>query len=484
MKLSGFFDETRVVFGSMADAAAGVVSPKVRLGVTGLSRAGKTVFITSLVHNLIHAARLPLFNAHAEGRITRAYLQPQPNIDLPRFAYEDHIEALGGPDRHWPESTRRMSELRLTLEYEARGLTARATHGGKLHIDIVDYPGEWLLDLPLLDMTYAEWSARIMERARTPAHAAAAKDWLAHVGNLDPAAAADEAVVRAAAKAFTGFLERSRKAGIGPATLPPGRFLMPGDLEGTPLLTFAPLDVKPDAGAAKASLMAMMEERYEAYVGRVVRPFFYDHFARLDRQIVLVDLLTALNAGPEAIADLKQALAEVLGCFRAGTTGWLSDLFTTRIDRILFAATKADLLHHESHDRLEAILAELVNEAAGRAEMSGARIDAAALAAIRATREAHVTQDGETLPCIAGVPMAGEAIDGGSFDGETEVAVFPGDLPAQPGAAFDGSLTGALNFVRFRPPLLKAGAVPQIRGSFPHIRLDRAMEFLIGDQFS
>ena len=29
-----------------------------------------------------------------------------------------------------------------------------------LNLDIVDYPGEWLLDLPLLGKTFAEWSAR------------------------------------------------------------------------------------------------------------------------------------------------------------------------------------------------------------------------------------------------------------------------------------------------------------------------------------
>ena len=33
--------------------------PVIRLGVTGLSRAGKTVFITSLVANLLDRARMP-----------------------------------------------------------------------------------------------------------------------------------------------------------------------------------------------------------------------------------------------------------------------------------------------------------------------------------------------------------------------------------------------------------------------------------------
>src|ERR1043166_6923789 len=58
---------------------AGLVNPTVRLGVTGLSGAGKTVFITALVHNLLHHGRLPVFEALASGRIARARLEPQPD---------------------------------------------------------------------------------------------------------------------------------------------------------------------------------------------------------------------------------------------------------------------------------------------------------------------------------------------------------------------------------------------------------------------
>jgi hypothetical protein len=134
----------------------------------------------------------------------------------------------------------------------------------------------------------------------------------------------------------------------------------------------------------------MMERRYDAYVAHVVRPFFLDHFARLDRQIVLVDVLSALNAGPTAIADLKAALTDVLGAFRQGANSWLSQLLGRRIDRILFAATKADLVHHTSHDALAGILRAVIEDAATRAQYAGADIDVAAIAAIRATREATV----------------------------------------------------------------------------------------------
>jgi len=143
---------------------------------------------------------------------------------------------------------------------------------------------------------------------------------------------------------------------------------------------------------------------------------------------------------------------------------------------LLFAATKADPVHHTSHDRLEAILGLVVKDAARRAEFRGARIDIAALAAIRATREATVRQQGETLACIAGIPQAGETLDGRRFDGKSEAAIFPGDLPAKPEDVLRGGLAGALHFVNFRPPLT-AGR------NFPHIRLDRVLEFLLGDRF-
>ncbi len=102
-------NEARNAAGGVKDFATGMVSPSLRIGVTGLSRSGKTVFITALVHALLHGGRLPLFASRTQGRINRVYLEPQPDDDVPRFAYEDHVEALTGSDRHWPRSTNRLS---------------------------------------------------------------------------------------------------------------------------------------------------------------------------------------------------------------------------------------------------------------------------------------------------------------------------------------------------------------------------------------
>ncbi|WP_246155502.1 YcjX family protein [Rhabdaerophilum calidifontis] len=457
--------------------------PNLRLGVTGLSRAGKTVFITGLVHALVAGGRLPAFALMAEGRLAGARIVEHPDDSLPRFAYEDHLAMLTAPDRAWPDSTRQISALSLELDYQSRrrylgGLIGPAgwIGGGlsRLGLDIVDYPGEWLLDLPLLAKSYREFSAETLVRAAIGRRAAPFAGFLAALTEIAPETPPSEPEIRRLAEGFAAALRACRAEGRDLSALAPGRFLMPGDLEGAPALTFAPLRL-PEAGSAPpGSLWALMERRYEAYKARIVRPFFTDHFSRIDRQIVLVDVLGALNGGAEALADLESALADILAAFRVGANSLLSSLFAPRIDRILFAVTKADHLHHRNHDRLEAILRLIVRRAQHRARGAGVASESLALAAIRATREVTARENGAMLPCVAGIPIAGETLDGLLFDGRREAALFPGDLPERAETVFANP--PPLRFLRFRPPL-----PPEGEPGLPHIRLDRALEFLIGD---
>ncbi|MDR7032287.1 YcjX family protein [Mesorhizobium sp. BE184] len=485
--LTTLSDEARIALETMAGRASGLFSPGLRLGVTGLSRAGKTVFISALVHNLIHGGRLPLFEAQKSGRIARAFLEEQPDDNVPRFQYEDHINALVD-DRIWPDSTRAVSELRLTIEYESASAWNRMFSAGKLSVDIVDYPGEWLLDLPLLGKSFAEFSHDAREMALLPVRTDLSKDWLALAAATDPNADADEMTARRLAESFTAYLKACKLDERALSTLPPGRFLMPGDMEGSPALTFAPLPDLGDKRARSGSLQAMMERRYEAYKTHVVKPFFREHITRLDRQIVLIDAMQALNAGAGAVADLERALTEILACFRLGQGSFLTDFFARRIDRILIAATKADHLHHESHDRLQAIVRRLADRAIARASFSGADVDVVAMAAVRATREGTVKQGRETLPVIIGTPLSGEKIGNDRFDGKTETAIFPGDLPSDINSVFedcrsDSSEDATIRFVRFRPPKLERTA-EGLTLSLPHIRLDRALQFLMGDRLA
>jgi predicted YcjX-like family ATPase len=88
---------------------------------------------------------------------------------------------------------------------------------------------------------------------------------------------------------------------------------------------------------------------------------------------------------------------------------------------------------------------------------------------------------------IVGAPIAGERIGGEIFDGKAEGAIFPGDLPEDPREAFSGDALAldeeeaAFRFLKFRPPVAKL-AKDGLALPLPHIRLDRAMEFLLGDR--
>ncbi|WP_227270519.1 YcjX family GTP-binding protein [Roseobacter weihaiensis] len=443
--------------------------PVIRIGVTGLARSGKTVFITSLVANLLDRGRMPHLVAVAEGRIEAAFLQPQPDDTVPRFDYEAHLGDLTSATPRWPDSTRAVSELRLSLRVRRAGLLAGLQGPRTIHVDIIDYPGEWLLDLALLDKPYEQWVAETLARAQARQEAAA---YLAQVGQVDGTAKLDEPQAKALAAGFTGYLNAARAAGYYDCT--PGRFLLPGDLEGSPALTFAPLPG--DGRGARGSLRREMERRYEAYKRAVVRPFFRDHFARIDRQVVLVDALGAIHKGPQAVEDMRGAMADILGAFRPGQNAFLTQLFAgKRVEKILFAATKADHLHHKQHDKLTAIMEALLRAARDRARFAGAQTLALSLAALRATTEDTVTHKGQTLDVVRG-----HLLETGK-----QVAFFPGELPQDPARLLTPARDGAEKWLdddyrvmNFAPSVLslRPGDGP------PHIRLDKAAQFLLGDR--
>ncbi|MFN4101519.1 MAG: YcjX family protein, partial [Pararhodobacter sp.] len=150
--------------GSDVMEGLGLGDPVVRIGVTGLSRAGKTVFITSLVANLLERGRMQALRAASDGRLRAVWLQPQPDDTIPRFDYERHLAALTGPDPHWPDGTRHVSQLRLSMRLQGSGLLSGLRGARNLHVDIVDYPGEWLLDLRLMERDFAAWSDEVLGR--------------------------------------------------------------------------------------------------------------------------------------------------------------------------------------------------------------------------------------------------------------------------------------------------------------------------------
>ena len=91
---------------------------------------------------------------------------------------------------------------------------------------------------------YREWSRTALEQSRAPGGGRLAKPWQHALGLVEPTDPADEALAETLSDLFKAYLRETRSDAHALSTLPPGRFLMPGDLAGSPALTFAPLDAK------------------------------------------------------------------------------------------------------------------------------------------------------------------------------------------------------------------------------------------------
>jgi predicted YcjX-like family ATPase len=210
-----------------------------------------------------------------------------------------------------------------------------------------------------------------------------------------------------------------------------------------------------------------MAGRYERYRDTVVRSFYRDHFSRFDRQIVLVDVLGPLNRGRACFDDVEAALATVLRSFRYGSSSLLARLFRPRIGVLLFAASKADHVAHNQHHNLRLLLEQMVGEAAGNARFEGIKPAFVALAALRSTDVVRTDHHGQQLSCVRGI-LKGE---------NRETVLFPGEIPPDLPTGDDWA-GDRFRFRDFAPRrlVLQGADKPQ------HIRLDQALEVLLGDR--
>ncbi len=422
-----------------------------RIGITGLSGAGKSVFTTALVHALrhggAHRASMPLL---ADALGPRGWSAAVERLeDIPPFPLARHVEGLTAEPPRWPEPTRELCGLRLRL-------ARRHRPGDEVVLDIVDYPGEWLLDLELLQLGYAQWSDAALARleAACTACAGAARAWIARAR----AAAADARAAPGLVEDHAALLAMAAASGL--RHLQPGRLVVPQ--QGVAAFAPAPLP----ADMAGSALHAAMAARYARYRAEAIEPFYRAHFARLDRQVVLFDAIGALAAGPAVFADSGAALEAALASFRYRRVPLL-DRLRTRIDRVVVLATKADHVTTTQYLNLRQLVAGRLEATrwAGAIDADMLRFDV--VAAVRATQDGWIRRDGAQRAAICGTlkePGAGERL------------LVPSDVPPAPPAR-DAWPEGGFVYADFAPPGLAAhGEKP-----FPNVNLDKAIDLLLGD---
>ncbi|MFY8349049.1 YcjX family protein [Pseudoalteromonas sp. SSM20] len=438
----------------------------VKLAVTGLSKSGKTAFITSLIHHLTNAkSQMPFFSLQQQERFIAGKLVGQDDLSVATFDYVHALSELQAG--RWPESTNRLNTLRLNLKYKpSSGLRSHLTDVATLTIDIFDYPGEWLLDLPMLDESFIEWNNRQFALLKKSPRYPHSEAFLAKLNQFDWTQEVDYSQLKALALEYRDLLLLFKNQ-CQLTELQPGRLIMPGELEDAPITLFFPvktIDHQTLANAPENSYLFTLKQRFEQYKKDVVKTFYSNFFGGFDRQIILVDLLGALDKGRDALVEQSDVLKSLLKHFDYGKSGFLSRLFSPKIDKILFAANKVDHLSVEHHKDLALLLNNLILDAQNDLNYQGVTVETMAMSSVKATKQVKVTENGQVLNCIFGK----------SVDSEQLLTYLPSQPPMRLLSEEQWPENG-FSFPSFYPLLSK-------QNTLEHVRLDHAIEYLIGDK--
>lgn len=435
-----------------------------RVGITGVSGAGKTAFLTSFIHQLTQpqAQQLPFFQVMQQQRYLGGQGVPNRLAQRARFPFELNLQQL--QQGQWPASTTALSQFTLQLRYKPMNpLKQKLLDWQTLTLEITDYPGEWLLDLPMLQLNYAQWCESVWAMLNTDPLRVLAEPFRQQL--LQAAAfaetGADPLRLQQLTDVYHQLLQTLKQQQLA-VILQPGRLLRPGELAGAPLLQLFPL--LPAQLTSDNALTRQLSQNFHDYQHKVVAPFYRDYFAGLDRQVILADCLGALNRGHHALQELQQALMLIMQHFSYGPDSWWRRVFKPRIDKVLFVASKADLLTPDQHRNLLLLLQQMLQQPLYQQRYQRCDTQALAVAAVVSSELGQVQTPDGIKPCLRGRLAS---------TGELQV-LFPGDVPlSMPSPLLFAHHQFA--FPEFLPLVGMDKSEPQ------QLRMDQALQFLLGD---
>ncbi|MCH9813194.1 MAG: YcjX family protein [Epsilonproteobacteria bacterium] len=430
----------------------------IKIAITGLSRSGKTVFLTSLINQLIANDKINYVNEKL-GRSFVARLLPPDSVYV-RFDYYNKLKALRSQDPKWPKSTKSVSKTTVQLEFKSE---YAFLENQVLNLELLDYPGEWLMDLSMLSESYESWSQQMITLSKEAQRKPYAQEWLSKVKEINSCVAAREDEEEQLFDLYSEYLKNLYYHGFSFAQ--PGRFIEPGDMKDDPMLLFCPLP-KPVQSCEDDALYNLFKKRYDRYVQEVVKRLYLEHFEQFDMQIILVDLVKTLNLGEEVFDDMHLAFKHILKTFTYGSNNLFSKFFNLKIDQVLFAATKADHIPSSQHESYKQLLEQMIWGMKQELDVKHIDTDVTIFSAVKSTQFVKAEIDGVELDCVRGIVL-----------GEHEPSThYPGKLPK---VYTDQQLwrEGNFNFVSFKPisfPQRDTHAVE-------HIRMDRLIYTVLKD---
>lgn len=414
-------------------------SSNIKIAITGLSRAGKTVFITSLVDHLLDKSKP--FKAKIK----------YPNSKNKRFDYYTYIDLL--KNKHtWPKGTDEISNI--VLEFEGKR-SFKWMGKNKFSIELIDYPGEWLLDLTLLNMSFEQWSEKTITWL-TQIDDPLVLHYLQTINDLDTIE--DKEIWIKAHEEYKELLFHLKKNHYSQLT--PGRFTMPSDLAKDPILHFSPIK------ATNEKLHKFFKSNYALYVKNIVKDIQLENFKGFDRQVVLVDVIEALQNGYTCYKDMKSGLQSMLHFYDHKNKNLISQWFSPSIKKVLFVATKADQVSKSQHTNFKSLLNDMIKGLKRDMDNDYIKTETQLVASLKSTKTIIKKHEGQMLSFVEGILEE---------DGQMH-HVYPGEVPAN-FPSKDEWNTEEYLYKSFLPPK------KPYRDEEPleHINMDKVINNLIGD---
>lgn len=434
----------------VVDFVSDVASPikTTKIAITGLSRSGKTVFITSLIDQLLHQNKIESFTSkHRPFKVT---LQP-PRAEMQRFEYYTYSSQIKN-DAKWPNGTSSITSTLLEFESKAQ---FSLLGNSKFRIEIIDYPGEWILDIALLNKNYEQWSSEVitwMEKIDETS----VRGYLAKLKRLDSRSLQTQE--QELHQHYSDIVKELKAKHYSNIT--PGRFLMPSDLAGDPMLLFAPIP------KATSALHQAFKERYDTYLKEIVKKIQLEHFRGFDKQIVLIDIVEALQHGAQCYSDMKEGLRNMLSLYDHRNKNFIAQWFKPSINNVTFVATKADLVASSQHNNYLALLNEMVADIRREMDIGHIKTQTQIIASLNSTQNIKCKHEGKTISCLRGI----DAKDG------NVVEIYPGEMPSTFPKPNEWHAEDYA-YEEFLPP--QKSYKPN--EAFEHIYMDRVIEMMIGE---
>ena len=364
------------------------------LAITGLSRSGKSMFFTSLIIQLemrnsgsIEQAlpTLPLLKSLPLDLVQGFKIRALPNEA--KFPIRDCVLAL--EQQNWPEATDQIYGFELIIDLLKTNTVSKLLGDQKQVIfRFYDYPGEWLSDLPLLDLDYIHWCHQVTAQQTTEPQKSLAKTWLAFLEHFNFDAPPTLETLNELVGAYRDYLIQAKSQGI--SMLQPGGLLLPPKGYEWQDIGFVPLPAKVTCDL-KHPWLKKMTQNYIDYQQAWLEPLRENYFKNYDSQIVLVDLFEGLRHSKQHLQQLKEALSNIASSL-VNQQNWIQQIkklvpFKGTQPKVAFVATKVDLIPRVERQNLLYLLKDVSSGAAAKFENSDVQLDFFLLSSIKVTQE-------------------------------------------------------------------------------------------------